>query len=150
MGVRTIRAERMMIANLDPRIGKLAEIGDRDPQYKMLIHHVENQTERKHLEDNSELKQVGVVVKELGIFTCESGLKLVVRNGQELYIPQMARKEMILELHSTHMSTEGMKKLARKKFWWPQIGRDLETIYEACNVCKVNSRRTTCRGSVWR
>ena len=52
----------------------------------------------------------------------------------------MARKEMILELHSTHMSTEGMKKLARKKFWWPQIGRDLETIYEACNACKVNSR----------
>ena len=48
----------MMIANLDPRIGKLAEIGDRDPQYKMLIHHVENQTEKKHMEENSELKEI--------------------------------------------------------------------------------------------
>ena len=27
LGVRTIRAERMMISNLNPRIGKLAEIG---------------------------------------------------------------------------------------------------------------------------
>ena len=50
-------------------------------------------------------------MKELGIFECESGLKLVVRNGQEIFIPQMARREMILELHSTHMSTEGLKKL---------------------------------------
>ena len=69
LGVRAIRAERMMIANLDPRIGKLAEIGDREPQYKMLIHHVENQTEKKHVEENSELRQIGVSVKELGIFT---------------------------------------------------------------------------------
>ena len=40
-------AERLMIATIDPRIEKLAEVGDRDPQYKMLIHHVENQTEKK-------------------------------------------------------------------------------------------------------
>ena len=47
---------------------------------------------------------------------------------------------MILELHSTHMSTEGMKKLARKKFWWPQMSRDLERVYEACTDCKENSK----------
>ena len=88
---------------------------------------MENQTEKKHLEDNSELKQIGVSVKELGIFTCESGLKLVVRKGQELYIPQTARKEMLTELHSTHMSTAGMKQLARKKMWWPQMGKDRST-----------------------
>ena len=75
LGVRTVRAERMMIANLDPRIEKLAEIGNTDPQYQMLIHHVENQTEKKHLEENSELKQIGVCFRELGIFTCDSGPK---------------------------------------------------------------------------
>ena len=47
---------------------------------------------------------------------------------------------MILELHSTHMSVEGMKKLARKKFWWPQMSRDLERVYEACTACKENSK----------
>ena len=73
----------MMLATIDPRIESLAEVGDSDPNYKMLVHHVENQTESKHLEDNSELKKVGVVMKDLGIFECESGLKLVVRNGQD-------------------------------------------------------------------
>ena len=47
---------------------------------------------------------------------------------------------MLTELHSTHMSTVGMKQLARKKMWWPQMGKDLETVYEACNACKMNSR----------
>ena len=79
-------------------------------------------------------------MRELGIFECESGLKLVIRNGQEIFIPQMARREMIPNLHSTHMSTEGMKKLARKKFWWAQMSRDLERVYEACVACKENSR----------
>ena len=138
--VRTVRAERMMLATIDPRIESLAEVGDSDPNYKMLVHHVENQTESKHLEDNSELKKVGVVMKDLGIFECESGLKLVVRNGQEIFIPQKARGEMMMELHSTHMSVEGMKKLARKKFWWPQMSRDLERVYEACIACKENSK----------
>ena len=90
-------------------------------------------------------------MKELGIFECESGLKLVIRNGQEIFIPQMARKEMILELHSTHMSTEGMKKLARKKFWWPQMSKDLESVYEACGACKENSRsKNNVSGKGWR
>ena len=106
---------------------------------------MENQTEHKHLEDNSELKKIGVIIRELGIFECESGLKLVIRNGQEIFIPQMARKEMILEIHSTHMSTEGMKKLARKKFWWPQMSNDLESVYEACVACKENSK---CKNNV--
>ena len=79
-------------------------------------------------------------MRELGLFECENGRKLVVRNSQEILIPQMARKEMLLELHSTHMSTEGMKKLARRKFWWPQMSKDLEKVYEACEACKENSR----------
>ena len=45
LGVRTVRAEREMIADLDPRIERLASIGDADPSYKMLIHHVENRTD---------------------------------------------------------------------------------------------------------
>ena len=120
LGVRTVRAERMMLNTFDPRIKKLAEVGHGDPSYRMMIHHVEQQTESKHLEENSELKKIGVIMRELGLFECENGRKLVVRNSQEILIPQMARKEILLELHSTHMSTEGMKKLARRKFGGPR------------------------------
>ena len=47
---------------------------------------------------------------------------------------------MLLELHSTHMSTEGMKKLERRKLWWPQMTKDIEKVYQACEACKENGR----------
>ena len=92
LGVRTVRAEREMIADVDPRIERLARIGDADPSYKVLIHHVENRTDINLLEENSELRKIGVAGKELAIFTCKNGFKLVVGNKIELYIPAMARK----------------------------------------------------------
>ena len=49
LGVRTVKAERMMLNTIDPRIEKLAEVGNSDPSYRMMIHHVENHTEHKHL-----------------------------------------------------------------------------------------------------
>ena len=37
--------------------------------HKMLIHHVENRTDIKHVEENSEMRQIGLASKELAIFT---------------------------------------------------------------------------------
>ena len=68
-------------------------------------------------------------MRELGLYECENGRKLVVRNSQKILIPKLARKEMLGELHSTHMSVQGMKRLARKKFWWPAMSKDLEQDY---------------------
>ena len=64
----------------------------------------------------------------------------MIRNSQEILTPQLARKEILLELDSTHMSTEGMKKLARHKFWWPRMTKNIEKVYQACEACKENSR----------
>ena len=139
LGVRTVRAQRMMLNTIDPRIGKLAEVGHEDTDYRMMIHHVEQQTENRNLEENSELKKIGVIMRELGLYECENGRKLVIRNSQEILIPKMARKEMLWELHSTHMSVQGMKRLARKKFWWPAMSKDLEQVYETCEAYKENS-----------
>ena len=50
LGVRTVRAEREMIADIDPRVERLARIGDADLSYKMLIYHVKNRTDIKHVE----------------------------------------------------------------------------------------------------
>ena len=69
LGVRTVRAKREMIADVYPRVERLARIGDADPSYKMLIHHVENRTDIKHVEENSEMRQIGLASKELAIFT---------------------------------------------------------------------------------
>ena len=140
LGVRTVRAERMKIDLIDPRVEKLAEVGHTDPTYQLMVYHTEQQTDNKFLEEKSELKKAGVVRKELGLFQCQNGRKLVVRNSKEIVIPQQARKEMLMELHSTHMSSDGMKRLARGKFYWPQMSKDIEKVYKACEACKENAK----------
>ena len=86
------------------------------------------------------MKKKGSVRKHLGIFQCQNGAKLLVRNSQEVVIPQQARKEVLMELHSTHLSSEGMKRLARGKFYWAGMSKDIERVYMECEGCKENSR----------
>ena len=100
----------MKIDMIEPRVEKLAEVGLADSKYQMMVYHTE--TDDKFLEEDSELKKAGVVRKHLGIFQCQNGAKLLVRNSQEVVNLQQARKEILTELHSTHMSSEGMKMLA--------------------------------------
>ena len=47
------------------------------------------------------------------------------------------REAMVDKLHATHLETEGMKRLCRKKFWWPKYGKDLEACYKSCVDCKT-------------
>ena len=41
LGVRIVRAKRMILNTIYPRIEKLAGVGHSDPSYRMMIHHVE-------------------------------------------------------------------------------------------------------------
>ena len=133
----------MKIDMIDPRVEKLAEVGLADNKYQLMIYHTENETDDKFLEKDSELKKKGSVRKHLGIFQCQNGAKLLVRNSQEVVIPQQARKEVLMELHSTHLSSEGMKRLARGKFYWAGMSKDIERVYMECEGCKENSRFET-------
>ena len=64
----------------------------------------------------------------------------MVRNSEEVIIPEQARGEVLRELHSTHLCSEGMKRLARGKFYWTGMTKDIERIYMECEGCKENSR----------
>ena len=66
------------------------------------------------------------------------GKKLVIKNSHKILIPKLARKEMLRELHSTHLSVQGMKRLARNKFWWLTMSKDLEQEYETSEAGKKN------------
>ena len=72
-----------------------------------------------------------------------------MRNGVELYIPAMARKEILDELHSTHLATAGMKQQATNTIFWPMISKDLESVYKtkAKSKSNVNSKRVEVRPS---
>ena len=42
LGIRTVRAEKMKIDMIDPRVEKLAEVGLADNKYQLMVYHTEN------------------------------------------------------------------------------------------------------------
>ena len=54
-------------------------------------------------------------------------------------IPKAGRQELVDQLHTTHLSFQGMRNLARNKFFWPGMSSALEKKYYSCQDCKINS-----------
>ena len=73
------------------------------------------------------MKKIVGSVKDLSVYRNEDGNDLILKNGQEILIPMGEREAMVDKLHATHLEMEGMKRLCRKKFWWPKYRKDLET-----------------------
>ncbi|XP_008182760.1 uncharacterized protein K02A2.6-like [Acyrthosiphon pisum] len=59
--------------------------------------------------------------------------------GHRLVIPTKFRKELLQELHSTHLGIVKMKSLARSYVWCPKIDDDIEKITKECEKCLANS-----------
>ena len=140
LGIRTVKAQKLQVEPIDPRVERLAELAKSDTKYQRMIFHTEEDTPNKYIEKDSELFKNGSERKHLGIFVCKNGNKLLVRNSEEVIIPERARGEVLTELHSTHLSSDGMKRLARGKFHWSGMGKEIEKLHNGCVACKENSR----------
>ena len=139
MGIRTVKAQKLQIEAIDPRIEKVAELARTDAKYQQMLHHTEQETEDKYLEEESDLKKMGTGRKHLGIYVDKNGNKLLVKNSEEIIIPELAREEVLQELHATHLSSDGMKRLARGKFHWYGMGKDIEKLARECKNCQENA-----------
>ena len=105
-----------------------------DTSYQRMLHHTENNTPLGEIEKDSELFMMGSERQYLSTFTCSNGCKLLIKNAEEVVIPQCSREEILNELHATHMCAEGMKRLARGKFTWKNMGKDIERKYSQCEM----------------
>lgn len=59
--------------------------------------------------------------------------------GHRLTMPTKFKKELLQELHSTHLGVIKMKSLARSYVWWPKIDNDIEKITKECEKCLAYS-----------
>jgi len=57
--------------------------------------------------------------------------------GHRLIIPPKYRKQLLQELHSTHMDTVKMKALARSYIWWPGVDSEIECFTKECKECFI-------------
>jgi len=56
----------------------------------------------------------------------------------KLFIPQSLQKQVLSELHSTHLGVEKMKSLARSYFFWHHIDREIEQLTKNCKICLLH------------
>ena len=124
-----MRAQEQNLEPIDTRLEILAEAAIDDSKYQRMLYHTEEATPLEDIEKDCELYLMGSERQNLSIFTCRNGCRLLIKNSEEVVVPQCARADVLNELHST-----------RGKFTWKNIGKDIEKLYNQCEMCKEHSR----------
>ena len=140
LGVRSVRAERVDLQPVDIRLEKMAERARRDPEYQQMIRYLEEGTPAEEMDTSSEIFKMNGERQFLGTVKLSNGYSLVVKHGEEVLIPKGDRAAILEELHSTHLSAQGMKKLTRGKIVWKGMNKDIERIQESCEPCLIHAR----------
>ena len=133
--VRSNRVQSMDFK--DPMVEILAGIAARDDIYQKNVEHIENQDDLNLIHKSSELKQLRSDWEDLSVAFLDSG-ELILRNN-EILIPKESRAELVNQLDLTHLSYQGMRGLARGKFFWSGMTAALKKKYKSCEACKVDN-----------
>jgi hypothetical protein len=59
----------------------------------------------------------------------------IVVHGDRTVIPQSLQKEIVEELHISHLGMTKMKNLAQNYVYWPGIDGDIENLVKSCALC---------------
>ena len=136
--VKSLRVRQLDVA--DPKLEQLAAIGAEDPQYQMMIDHLERGINEDFLENDSELRLIKGDLTKLGLQTFSKG-KLIVKDGCNVMIPSQARKCILKELHSTHLNPNMMKNIYRGRIFWAKISEDVERTFLECQRQPASVRK---------
>ena len=140
LGVRSVRAERVDLQPVDIRLEKMAERAAEDQEYQEMIKYLEEETPHEEMNQSSEMFGMNGEREYLGVVKLSNGFKLIVKNESEVLIPRGERDAILQELHSTHLSASGMKKLTRGRMTWKGINKNIERMYDSCESCLTNAR----------
>ena len=91
------------------------------------------------LRNDSPLKKKEGDLGRLSIQVINSGRKIVVRNSLEVLIPHNMQDELIEKFHETHLATKSMMKLAKDRFYWTEMRKQIFNKYNECEECQVDS-----------
>ena len=134
-----IKSNRVRRLNIkDHSLTKLAKLAKQDVNYQRMIQHLKQGSSLNQIEEDCELRLLRGDIQHIGLFNTEEG-PLIVRDSSNVLIPQEARKGILQELHSTHLSIEYMKPLSRGRFFWPNILEDIKKTFSECKDCRRES-----------
>ena len=134
--IKTDKVRRLNVK--DYSLVKLAKLGKHDANYQRMISHLRKASSLSEIEEDCELRQLRGDIQHIGLVETEEG-PLIVRDSSCVLIPEEARKDILKELHSTHLSTDYMKALARGRFFWPSYSEDIKKTFSECQDCRRES-----------
>ena len=79
----------------EPQVERIATMGESDPKYMRIIHHIINRTPAKQIEADCELRAIEGFLKDLFLHVTASGKQVILKNSVELMIPEADRKNML-------------------------------------------------------
>ena len=103
-----------------------------------MIDAIRNKVPNKAIKESSELKQIQGQYDNLSLYNTSEG-DIIIRDAQDILLPKGYRKDMISELHSTHLSDTSMINLAKGKCYLPSMKEELKNTYKSCEVCLENA-----------
>lgn len=56
--------------------------------------------------------------------------------GNRVIVPIKGRKQMLSELHGTHVGAARMKSLASATMWWPKMDQEIDEVVKQCAICQ--------------
>merc|ERR1711895_337468 len=125
----------------DPWIEKLATSAMSDLDYKVMIQHLEVQTEQKQIPKECEMSEMGSYFDRLSVVTLKNGMCLVLRDNKDILVPQNEREEMLGLAHAhNNRGPEGMLNQLRGKVWWPHMAKQTHKLVNKCEPCQRLSR----------
>ena len=60
---------------------------------------------------------------------------LIVLDASKLFIPEIARQDLLDKLHSGHTGINKTLNLARNHFWWKNMNQDIKNHISLCDAC---------------
>ena len=64
------------------------------------------------------------------------GQPALIAFGDRIVVPSPAIKEVLKRLHLSHQGIVKTKKLARELYYWPNMGKSIETLVKNCEACQ--------------
>ena len=120
---------------MDPLVEKLATSATSDFDYKVMIQHLEVQTEHKQNPKYCEM------FDRLSVVTLKNGMCLILRDNKDILVPQNERNEMLGLAHAhNHRVPEEMLNQLRGKVWCPHMAKQTQKLVNKCEPCQRLSR----------
>lgn len=58
--------------------------------------------------------------------------------GYRSIVPIKLRRQILLDLHKSHLGIVKTKALARSYIWWPKLDKDIEDLVKSCHSCQLH------------